>query len=474
MSSNSPVRCTASIKRRLTLLYLGSTFILLICVLGFLMRTIIADLEFEDSDFLNERIYSIHHMLTNHENQFSSIRLLVESTSTNHHTRSLIRILDQNAHVLLESPEMKTIIPSDEMPLVDSNDQLGSRSKGERHWGKDGKLYLLKSMTLHSTKGNAYTIQAALDITDELKMFKKYQRNMLITLFACMLIAALISRQVVKQGLKPLDELAASLKEITATDLHQRLGSRCWPHELSRLTSVLDMMLERLENSFKRLKEFSSNLAHELRTPLNIVRGEAEVCLAAERTPEEYQEVLTSAVEEYTRLSHTIDDMLFLANSEQLKHITRMDARSELETLMEFFIPLAEEQQVSLTLTASGTLDADRTLFQRVIVNVISNAIKYTPAGGSVSILASNDEEQNLTITVSDTGIGISPEDQELVFDRFYRTAPARQQQQAGSGLGLAIVRSIMELHNGSVTLTSQAGQGTTITLWFPAQRHLI
>lgn len=166
--------------------------------------------------------------------------------------------------------------------------------------------------------------------------------------------------------------------------------------------------------------------------------------------------------------------MLFLANSEQLKHITRMDARSELETLMEFFIPLAEEQQVNLTLTASGTLDADRTLFQRVIVNVISNAIKYTPAGGSVSILASNDDEQNLTITVSDTGIGISPEDQELVFDRFYRTAPARQQQQAGSGLGLAIVRSIMELHNGSVTLTSQAGQGTTITLWFPAQRHLI
>lgn len=467
------VTYTGSIRKRLTLLYLGSTLILLICVLGFLMRTIIADLEFENCDFLHERLYSLHHMLAKHDTQFESIELLVESTATAHHTRYLVRILDEKSNIMLESDEMDQILPVSLMPGTRSPELAKNRkTKGDRIRGNDGTPYLVSSLTVNADSGRKYLIQAGLDISDEQAMLRKYQRNMLITLIICMAIATQLNMQLVKAGLRPLNELAARLQELTAKDLHHRIGSQAWPKELSRLTTALDGMLERLEKSFKRLKEFSANLAHELRTPLNIVRGEAEVCLASTRTPLEYQDVLHSAVEEYARLTHTIDDMLFLANSEQLKHLEILDVTSEMAPIIDFFTPFANEQKVSMQLHGEGHFEADRHLFQRLMMNLISNALKYTPPGGSVTITAHVDEQQAMTIAICDTGIGISPEDQALVFDRFYRTSQARQHNQPGSGLGLAIVSSIMELHNGTITLSSELGSGTTVTITFPPPKN--
>jgi two-component system heavy metal sensor histidine kinase CusS len=227
-------------------------------------------------------------------------------------------------------------------------------------------------------------------------------------------------------------------------------------------------MLGQLESSFARLTEFSANLAHELRTPINNLRVEAEVALSRPRSAEEYRHTIESNTEEYERLSRMISDILFLARPEQGITPKQLDLRAELETLIDYYQTLAEERQISLTISGNGNVTADPRLFQRAAGNLLANALYYTQPGGQVTVAITQRQDGDTSVVVQDNGEGIPEHEIPLVFDRFYRSAQARQQRHEGSGLGLAIVRSIMELHGGSVTLASRPDHGTTATLTFP------
>jgi two-component system heavy metal sensor histidine kinase CusS len=251
--------------------------------------------------------------------------------------------------------------------------------------------------------------------------------------------------------------------------------------------------LDGLEESFERISRFSADIAHDLRTPVNNIRGEAEVALARARSADEYRDVIESCLEEAVRLSDLIGDLLFLARAESpLTHLRReqVNVGDLLGGVREYYEASAADGGVSLTTAVADEpviAELDRTLLQRAVGNLVSNALAHTPPGGTVvlgaNIDSSNTDSSNtdssnmdssnmdlstIRIEVSDTGVGIPLEALPRVFDRFFRVDSSRSQGSGGTGLGLAIVQSIAALHGGNVEIRSQPGQGTQVTLHMP------
>jgi two-component system heavy metal sensor histidine kinase CusS len=250
--------------------------------------------------------------------------------------------------------------------------------------------------------------------------------------------------------------------------LNERIDPARWPSELRPLAASFDDMLGRLEDSFTRLSQFSANLAHELRTPIGNMLGEAQVALTRKRTPDEYRAVIESAAAECERLSGIIDNLLFLARAESAEQqISRssFDARAAVEKIVSFYQTLAEDRQVEITCTGDAEIFADPILFNRVIGNLIDNALRFTPENGSIRV-GIRAVAKGVEISIADTGSGIAAEDLPRVFDRFYRADPSRSS--AGTGLGLSLVKSIVDLHGGSAKIESASERGTTVTLIFP------
>ncbi|MDD5037041.1 MAG: ATP-binding protein, partial [Methylococcaceae bacterium] len=206
--------------------------------------------------------------------------------------------------------------------------------------------------------------------------------------------------------------------------------------------------------------------------PINNLMGEAEVTLARARSEAEYRDVLESSLEECGRLSRMIDSLLFLAradNAEVSLQLARLDVRQELEAIRDFYEAVTEEQGVTAQCEGEASLEADPILFRRAVTNLLANAIRHTPSGGQIKLVVEpSPSADGVAIHVSDNGCGIAHEHLPKVFDRFYRVDQARSADSHSTGLGLAIVRSIMAMHGGTVSIESQPGKGTTVTLHFP------
>lgn len=242
---------------------------------------------------------------------------------------------------------------------------------------------------------------------------------------------------------------------------------RYWPRPSTRC-------LIALKKHSAAWRDFSSDIAHELRTPINNVRGEVEVALGKARSPEEYREVLGSALEECLRLSRMIDSLLFLARAEHPEtqiHRESLDVGAELSAVREFYEAAASDRGVSLDLAVNPGLTAplDRSLFQRAVGNLIENSLAYASSGGHICLAAARDLG-TLRVSVSDDGCGIPAEHLPRVFDRFHRVDTARSQNSGGTGLGLAIVKSVATLHGGDAQIESAPGQGTRVTISFPPE----
>jgi two-component system heavy metal sensor histidine kinase CusS len=257
----------------------------------------------------------------------------------------------------------------------------------------------------------------------------------------------------------------------------ERLDLAQLPIELRDAGEAFNRMLDRLEASYARLSEFSSDLAHDLRTPINNLLGEAQVALSRPRAAEEYRGVLESAVEDYERLSRLIENMLFLARAEDAQALVQHEwvVVQDLGTrVRDYFEALAEERQVRLVFTchadAPATLRvwADRVMLARAVGNLLSNALRYAPAGSVVTLGVVVAADGAARLEVSNAGPAIPLQYQQKIFERLFRVDPAREGSAQGSGLGLAIVRSIMGLHGGRATVRSGNGPLTVFTLWFP------
>jgi heavy metal sensor kinase len=231
-------------------------------------------------------------------------------------------------------------------------------------------------------------------------------------------------------------------------------------------------MLGRLDAAFRQVRQFSADASHELQTPLTILKGEIEVALRAPRSPDEYQHVLASALEESERIARLVEGLLLLSRADA--GVLRMDRQpvdlAELTAeIVDYARVLAEAYGVALDLKSAAplTIHGDREHLRRLLLNLVDNGIKYTPAGGRVTLTLQRDGEW-AALCIADTGIGLAPEELERIFQRFYRAPQAVDQGKEGSGLGLCIARSIAEAHGGRIRVESSPGQGSAFIVFLP------
>ncbi len=338
---------------------------------------------------------------------------------------------------------------------------------------RNHQRFLLASARIesaHETRG--LLLQLALNVSDEDTLLR-HLRQRIAWVFAFTLVVSGILTLFIARGVfRPLAKLTAAAAQVQASQLSARIDGPAWPVELTRLAREFDAMLARLDESFRRLARFSSDLSHELRTPINNLRGEAEVALSRARPPEEYCRVLESSLEEYGRLGQLIDTLLFIAKADNPEHGIRrkeLDGAVECRAVAEFFEAMASERQLQIQVHGTARVYSDAGLLRRALANLVDNAARHTPAGGRIEF-SLREDAQGGEIEVRDTGTGIPAEHLPRVFERFYRSEPGPGETPAttGFGLGLAIVKSIMDLHGGTVNITSQPGAGTTVRLHFP------
>jgi two-component system heavy metal sensor histidine kinase CusS len=468
-------RASWSVATRLTLWYTASAFALVTLASGILYWALLSDLAREDDEELADKVRILRELLQGPAADFEAAQQLVEiGWASRQHAQIYARVQDGDGSTVFETPGMSRLLSPDLFPTPSA--QGGQPGPGTDVRSAGGKAFRVVSAPFGGSPSRASgrSIQVALDRSPEVDLIERYRLILGMVLGTASLVCGVFGYQIARRGIRPLREITATAGRIGASRLGERLSPDSLPAELAELATTFNAMLQRLQESFDRLARFSADIAHELRTPMNNLRGEVEVTLAKPRSGEEYREVLGSCLEESVRLSRLIDNLLFLARAEHPQ--TQVDKEPlnvarELTALQEFYEPKAAEAGVKLTVNVEGDVLArvNRALFQRAIGNLIDNALKYTPAGGSV-VLGASRQDGFLCIRVSDTGTGIEPKHLPHLFDRFYRVDSARAAASGGVGLGLAIVKGIAELHGGSVTVASEIGHGTHVAVIFPAQ----
>jgi two-component system heavy metal sensor histidine kinase CusS len=452
----------------------------------------VSELEKSTDLFLADKVHVLRTMLRERPDDLDALREEVElESAARRYEQFYIRLLDERNAPVLMTPGM-----ADQLDL----DQLSSETQSRpdrtvRMKGRDGRAFRTASASapVGSLATQTDTIQIAIDVSQKEELLARYRFWFWAILLATFAIFPLVGYRIARHGIRPVEEMATTARHISSTNLRERILPEGYPLELASLASTFNQMLDGLEESFERISRFSADIAHDLRTPVNNIRGEAEVALARARSADEYRDVIESCLEEAVRLSDLIGDLLFLARAESpLTHLRReqVNVGDLLGGVREYYEASAADGGVSLTTAVADEpviAELDRTLLQRAVGNLVSNALAHTPPGGTVvlgaNIDSSNTDSSNtdssnmdssnmdlstIRIEVSDTGVGIPLEALPRVFDRFFRVDSSRSQGSGGTGLGLAIVQSIAALHGGNVEIRSQPGQGTQVTLHMP------
>jgi two-component system heavy metal sensor histidine kinase CusS len=474
MSSNSAPEtrkpATWSLAMRLTAWYAGSSFALVVAATGFLYGIFLRNLDRQDDQLLGDRVRALRAEMVSRPGDTAAIRQEVdEEWEAHERTRIHMRIRDGAGTVIAETAEMSRLLPSASFPPPTA--ELDRGADVDTRDGGSFRVLAAEAPSLAPGQPPCI-IEVALDRSLEIELNASYRKYLLLVLGTALLLCALVGYQIARRGIQPIHQIAETARRIRSTHLEERIVPDGLPAELVTLADTFNQMLDRLEDSFARLSRFSADIAHELRTPVSSMRGEVEVALSKQRSAEEYREILASSLEECGRLTHLIDRMLFLARAEnpetQINRET-LDVGQELQKVCEFYKPSAADAGVELAVSVAAPVEAnlDRPLFQRAVGNLVANAVTHTPAGGTVTLTATRDNGST-RVEVVDTGSGIPAAQLPHVFDRFYRIDNARSSTNGNVGLGLAIVRSIAELHRGSVAIASEPGRGTRITLVFP------
>lgn len=340
-------------------------------------------------------------------------------------------------------------------------------------WQQGDKEY--RGMRAHATvpgESVPLAVMVGMDTEIHAHFMHAFRRSLAFYTTLAVLASGLFGWWAARRGLAPLRTMASRAKGVTSNHLDARMPVETVPVEMADLAATLNAMLERLQDDFRRLSEFSSDLAHELRTPITNLMTQTHVVLSQPREAAKYRDVLASNAEELLRLGRMVSDMLYLAKMEHgitLPSEAVIQVDDEVRALFDFYDALAEDQGVTLRVAGTGTIVGDRLMLRRALSNVLSNAIRHTPAGGQVRVEI-GEPAGRTEIAVENDGDPIDPAALPLLFDRFYREDKSRTR--AGSertGLGLAITKAIMDAHGGTIAATSAAGR-TRFTLVFPGR----
>jgi heavy metal sensor kinase len=347
----------------------------------------------------------------------------------------------------------------------------------------DGKIRRLEEMVpayrVLTGKTTVRNVPFVVQVAESEYQMQQSLRNlmfvMLLGLPIAVALAALGGYVLARGALAPIDRMTAQARLITAERLKERLPVDNPKDELGRLATVFNQTLTRLESSFDQMRRFTADASHELRTPLTAMRSVGEIGLRAKRESSEYREIIGSMLEEVDRLSLLVDRLLTLSRAdigESKLAMDRVDLAELAEEVTTQLDVLAEEKRQTLTVEVGGhyMCVGDRMVLRQALLNLVDNAIKYSPEGGSITVRVSRFEDGTAGLDVTDTGPGIPAEQQQRVFDRFYRVDSARSRENGGgTGLGLSIARWAVEVNGGQLTLENSEGPGATFRITLPS-----
>lgn len=338
--------------------------------------------------------------------------------------------------------------------------------------GLNGIPFSTVAATIDSGDLGSLQVTSGRLMTERTAVLANYRLSVYILASIAAIILALAGYLLVHRGLLPLRRLARHAQGIGVGNLAERLDSQGAPRELLPMIESFNTMLERLSKGFVQLGQVSTDMAHELRTPINNLLGETQVALQQQRSIEGYQQLLASNVEELERLARMLDNMLFLARTDPasaLRQRQALDAAEEVERVADYFEGLAGDVGMHIVAEGEGVIWAEPMLLRRALANLCANAIKYGSPGSQLSIQAIADDE-GVNLRVSNHGKTIPAEHLPRLFERFYRVDESRERSSQSNGLGLSIVATIMQLHNGRYSVSSEDGV-TRFELFFPAQQ---
>lgn len=462
--NSKPIFPRLSLVSKLTVHYTLFTFLILLTSTVLMYWGLVSSFDRRNHSYLDSQVQLVGNLLQKGDQEALKREVLYEHP-TAEYIRHYERILDQEERVLLETPAIRKLLP----PEIFTAESFKGTMKAQRF--ADGNLYVLKSAWFPLASGEKRLVQVALEISQVEKIRADYRHKLLTVLIVGVILCAGAGIFIARRDLRPLREITETARNITVSNLDERIYRETFPKELQALATAFDGMLDRLKNAFESLSNYSANLAHELRTPISILMGEAEVALSRQRSAEEYRRVVESELEECQHLTRLIESLLFLArfdrNEIELKS-EEVDVCELVGGIWEYYGPLVEEHGITFECTGDALLAADRELIRRAFGSLLHNAIVYNKKGGRVTVAIRQHEDRSAEISISDTGCGISPEQLPRIFDRLHRNGRSKQLSPMWPGLVLPIAKTIMELHGGTITVESELERGTTFTLRFP------
>ena len=380
-----------------------------------------------------------------------------------------IRVLRQDGQVLYQSGETRdaSILPARFPPTPFQDARPGCQVIKQAGLSS----VMLCGWPFTSSSGTRYRIETGASVGQSERTASGVLKILLLITPLILAAAAFGGRLLMKLPLQPLETLTERAEHIGKSKLGERLPVPNTDDEMERLALSLNRMISRLEDALSHNRRFSGDVSHELRTPLTIMKGELEHVLRDAELQQGVRDSVVSALEEISRMSRIVESLLAIARLDSgadAIDTEPADVSALCRWTLEQMHLLAEEKHIAMQITTTSLIAAvDTARMKQVFVNVIDNAIKYTPEGGNVEVV-SFASGASAVIEVSDTGIGIPPESLPHVFDRFYRADRVRSRVSGGTGLGLSIVKAICNAHGGSISIQSQEGVGTTVRMELP------
>ncbi len=460
-----------TVRTRLTLWYSGILLLILLIFSAALLAYFYQNLKWGLDQALLTRTAAMEHSIEESAGHidFSEIQEMDSFESSS--LPKFIQIMSPNRQILVKSLNLGdfSLTPT---PRQWEKIRRGNTVFGTRHFA-GGKGIRYTCVPFHWRGKLTYILIVGMSLESIQRPVERLRVALVLFIPIVLILAGFGGWFLAGKSLRPLKDLTQRARTITVHQLNQPLTVSNAGQEIQELIDVFNEMIRRLDDSFQQIKRFTADASHELRTPLTVIRGESEVALRTERSPEAYQDVLRRILEESQYMTRIVESLLLLSRIDagqlQLRK-ERVDLSEIVRQVTREFEVLLKQKNMRLTehLLPEAPVVGDAERLKQVVKNLLDNSWKYTEPGGKIDISVRR-ENAHVTLRLSDTGIGIPAADLPRIFDRFYRVDKSRSRKIGGSGLGLSIVKWIVDAHDAQMAIHSEEGKGTTVTVTFPA-----
>ncbi|MFH1422591.1 MAG: heavy metal sensor histidine kinase [Planctomycetota bacterium] len=454
-------------------LFLVLSSILSLCLYQRLKVQLNEEVDFFLADEMNE----FDRFVTEHQDNFPLIeqQMQKESLAIRKNYQMYYSILDKAGITVLQSSELKLSTPG--INIVKSSLLSNYDVKEyEIYHGKNKDVVRMITEKFQGQNEFISYLQVGMNLTRIEKTLLNFRRNIAVILPVFFILSCVGGLFLSRRNLRPISQMIDTVSRISAFNLKEKVPVRGADDELDKLAHTFNNMIGRISQAYQKLIQFSSDAAHELRTPLTVLIGEIESVTSRESSFEEYHAVLMSGLEELLRLERLVNNLLFLSrgdNSLRVRCTELIKLNATVLDISELFAPVAEENKISFStdvISDALYVQGEKWQIEQLISNLLDNAIRYNRPGGSI-VVSLQRAGNYAEIIIRDTGVGLSEENREKIFDRFYRVDSSRARHSGGIGLGLSIVKSVIEAHSGEILVKSKTGEGSIFTVKLPLQQ---